>query len=654
MAVKRVVLSLIFCLSTVSLYAAFRDGDNTIAGFRLNSGDLPLRSTGLIISETGEYLQELDSLPVLKPGQVIMRRKDGSGYRFYKGILDTAAFYRKPQFYSAFTFPGWARLSDLILYRFYRAPTEMTGNDENEIYFDNERIYLRQFSRVYYYKNHNWYSIQGIPSLQLGAIELVSAPEGAQVTIDGEQTGLVTPCTIDRLIPGTYNVELFLAHHHFLRKSIRVYPQSKLYASFELLGDMDTVYITGKAPHGVLMLPQPPIDSQFVIDEKKIGDSRIRLEPGDHHVQWNGGFSYQSVDTVLFISEGAIFFFDHQFKRRYGVLRVIPYPVDAEVCIQGKPCRIGEQVLEIPSGRYSISAFRQGFINIIKSTTVEPDSITTCVMDLVQMPDRDGDGFTDNVDKCPDTYGLHDGCPRQRFGDAVEAKVQDLREFVRNDNFSAGFSLMGMIMKIPTRKKFSNFLSTFSSGKIGGINNYRGLTFLNMFEASYRGLFASVELGQWSAGLHYQREDTLELAAGNSRYLVFYDSLDVEPAIFIPSTGVSLGVHYNWSWINVVYSVGYQWEDIILDQVFNTSTGEFQRITFNNDWWFHQLYTEADLHVGEAFMPSLYFKFKFPFGPFKRTRWHVMQAGIQIKLTPALMGKGKRNGLNKVGDKENE
>ena len=82
-------------------------------------------------------------------------------------------------------------------------------------------------------------------------------------------------------------------------------------------------------------------------------------------------------------------------------------------------------------------------------------------------------------------------------------------------------------------------------------------------------------------------------------------------------------------------------EDINIDRYTMSEAGIF-RITFDNDWWFHQLYTELDLQAGEFFVPSVYFKFKFPFGPFRWTRWHVLQAGLQIKLFPHLRKEKKK------------
>ena len=638
---KRFIWGLLLVLfSSGALKSAIRSGDYTIAGFRKTDRPYPQKSSGIIRTETDSILQELQNVVPVKPGQVLMRKKFEGEYRIYKGELDTALFSRVPPMYYVFTIPGWARLSDIVKYRFYRSPTDKPGTDEDIVYFDGERIYVRQFSRIFYFRNNSWFSLEGQPVLPRGAIELTSNPSGADVIINGEQSGLKTPCTIDRMLPGTYVFELMQENYHFFRKSVRIIPDSTIKSSFELISDMDTVYITGEVPYGLLVLPQPPNDTPFILDTIKTRDLKIRLFPGDVRLRWDGGSVYHSVDTILSIPEGKVMYFDYLFKRRYGVLRIVVSPPDAEVCFQNGACMIGEQVMETPSGVYTIDSYRHGFRGIKKEISVIPDTINTCYIDLQLVPDRDGDGFLDSLDKCPDEYGLHDGCPKQKLSDALSSKKEEIQAFLRNDQFTIGVTLLGLITRIPTKKHFANFLSTFSSGKIGGINNYRGLTFFNTLQMMYRGLFCSVELGQWTAGIHYERSDTMHLATKTNEYLVIYDSVfNIEPALFIPSTGVSLGFHYNWSWLNVIYSIGYQWEDIILDQIYNTADGSFTRITFDNDWWFHQLHAEADMHIGDFFAPSIYCRFKFPFGPTKRTRWHTMQAGLQLKVTPSMLKK---------------
>jgi hypothetical protein len=434
-----------------------------------------------------------------------------------------------------------------------------------------------------------------------------------------------------------------LPHYHFTHKEVKVSADSTTLLSFELLSDFDTVYISGSVPYGILMFPQPPIDSMFSVDTMKTNMPKVNLLPGTYRVRWDGGEMYQSVDTTIKILENRITYFDYLFRRRTGMLKVASIPFDAEICVENVPCSYGERTIELPTGKYKIEAQRYGFQNVKTSVDVIADTVTDVTVDLRMNSDRDADGFLDSMDMCPDDYGIYDGCPRRKLSHILAVEKDEVLEYVKNDHPEIGFSMIGFITKTPTNRQFTSFLSTFSGGRIGGINNYRGLTMFNTFHLMYHGLYGSVELGQWASGIRYKRSDTLYLSSKNNKYAVFFDSLQgIEPVISLPSTSFSLGVHYNWSWINVIYSIGYQWEDIVVEKIYNINEDKIEKFVFDNDWWFHQIHFESDFHADALFVPSVYFNLKFPFGPIKRTRWHVLQVGIQMKLFPYSKERGQK------------
>jgi len=146
---------------------------------------------------------------------------------------------------------------------------------------------------------------------------------------------------------------------------------------------------------------------------------------------------------------------------------------------------------------------------------------------------------------------------------------------------------------------------------------------------------AQAELGQWVSGVKFRRPDTLAIHTKNDEYIIWYDSLSkVDPAFFFPSTALSAGFKYRLLNYSVGYSLGYQWEEIILDEIYRVSDGDSVSVVFNNNWWFHEIMVEADLFTDTFLTPSLYAKFKFPFGPTLRTKWHVLQFGLQMRLRP--------------------
>ncbi len=630
---KNVILPILTILLIVDLRADFRSGNFKISSF-LGSNEAPLQlENDIIKGEIDSSLLSIDSINriTLRPGQLIMRKKIRSeSYGFYLGLLDTAAFSLRPPLFS-FRIPQWARLEDMLRYRFYRSPTESIGSDEIIIYFDNERIYTRFFSQLYYFRNGIWFPLVGTSRKPAGSIKVNSNPSGAEVFLDGAATGKTTPCTIEGLLGGEHSLELRLPEYRFFRKSVKVIPDSTTSASFELIADVDTVYIIGDAAYSLLLLPVPPVDRPYLIDDStRIYNARVRLPPGGHRIQWNADERFFPLDTVIEIPEGRVVYFDYLFKLRYGIVRLVPFPADAEICIDRFGCGTGERIEELPAGFYRVNIYRLGFQKVKYDLHVIADSVTTVHFDLRQVADIDGDGYIDSIDMCPDKYGLFNGCPAPHLRSTIRSITDDIKEFIGGDSLTFGVSLIGLVSKTPTNLHFRNFVSFFSSGKTGGANNYRGITFLNSLSVMYRGLFGYLELGQWSGGLQYRRADTLHLGPS---HIVYFDSLfEVEPRMYIRSTSIGVGLHYNKSWLNISYAVGYQWEDIVFDKIINLNDNAFVDVTFDNDWWFHLIGLEADFNRGDMLAPSIYCNFKFPFGHCKRTRWITMNAGFQIKI----------------------
>jgi hypothetical protein len=84
-----------------------------------------------------------------------------------------------------------------------------------------------------------------------------------------------------------------------------------------------------------------------------------------------------------------------------------------------------------------------------------------------------------------------------------------------------------------------------------------------------------------------------------SRYLIYRDSLNgVISSVYIPSTSFRASLHYKLSAIDGAYSIGFQWEDIILKNIFNIQSQKFESVTFNNDYLFHQVHFDAELLDG--------------------------------------------------------
>jgi hypothetical protein len=640
--VKNIVTVIAILIINSVISAAGIRNEFSIAKFKTTERDFSQKNSDIIVNSAGSQLKEIDSIKAIESGGLVLRKKFEPGeYRLFKGRIDTAAFSREPPIYS-FAIPAEFSADQFIVFRLYQMPSKNQSEDLEEVFFDNHNFYVRYFSKVFYNNNGTWFTLEGKRKYPTGNLSVSSTPPGAQIVLNGVPSGRLTPSDLKNVPGGNYAIELFLPNHHFTRKNIRVVADSTVRHSFELMSDFDTITITGTSVHGLLMLPQPPVATNFILDSLSISELILNVESGAHRLRWNGGNEYKSIDTVVIIKPGKVTYFSSPFHRRSGNLKIIPVPKTAEVCIEHLPCSGGEKQFDLPSGMYKVSVEKYGYQKILRDIEVFPDTQITIIIDLQSNSDRDSDGFLDSSDRCPDVYGLYDGCPKRMLKYALSDKMEEVGEYARNDKFRVGFTLFGIISKIPTRKQFANFLSTFSSGKIGGVNNYRGLTFANSVHVMYRGFYSALEFGQWTAGLQYQRPDTMLINTAKNKYLVYYDSVrGVKPVLYLPSTSFCLGFHYNWSFVNIVYGLGYQWEDIVitrLSPVNNVSAEEemFTEVSFDNDWWFHQLNFETDFIGDDFFVPSVYFKFKFPFGSSNWTRWMVFQAGLQMKLGPFL------------------
>ena len=584
-----------------------------------------------------DMLSSLDSPPpFIRPGQAVMRKKFGADYRLYIGELDNNAFRAFPPLFS-FPLPSWSRTGQAMWYRFYTSPVppENRNRDLDVVFFDNERIYVQHHSVIYFMRNEQWDSIASTAGPPYGSLNVDSEPQGAEIYLYGHATGQRTPAAFKNLIAGRYEVEVFLDDYRFRRRSVHVPAGGETSTSFQMLSDFDTLLVFGENQHGVLVLPYPPIDRPYAINDSAVTEFRHRLLEGEYRINWHGGGFYQDIDTVITIPPGLMVYFNVPFERLNGSATFILNPPDALICIEGFPCHVGGLTVELPSGFHTARVNRHGYEPEWRRFVISHGKRYTIRIALDIDVDRDRDGFPDSIDRCPDVWGLYDGCPRPNFKHMTRMKYAELNEYMETEPFSFSVAVMGYVSRSPTNRRFHNFLSSFSGGRPGGMNNYKGINIGNIYQVSHRGFMAQLELGQWLTGVKFRRPDTLTIKTENENYIVWYDSLyQIDPAVFFPSTAISTGFKYRHGKYSVGYSLGFQWEDIIIDEIQRVSDGEMLRVIFNNDWWFHEIMLEADLYTNTFFTPSLYAKFKFPFGPTMQTKWHVLQAGLQFRLRP--------------------
>ncbi len=483
-----------------------------------------------------------------------------------------------------------------------------------------------------------------------GGINVTSTPPNAAIFLNGLKTGRKTPAFFKKIKAGLNTIEVTLSDYLFAKRQINIIPDTTISLSFKLISLSDTAHIIGDLQLGILSLPRAPLNSPYLVDNKQVYSEEITLNAGKHHIVWEGGNIYTSLDTIIEIYPGKLTTFPFLPERLIGKLTVSPFPYDADVYINNRLNSTGLLRTVLSTGSYSVIVQRNGYYPHEQQVAITPGKHLVLEIDLTVIPDRDNDGFLDSCDKCPDVYGLYGGCPKQNRGDAIKRYKEILVGNLKKQPLTFSVNTISYLFRNPTNTGFKDFISYFNDGKFF-CNNQNGLIFANTYTVSFRGFQFAVELGQWLTGLEYKKalHNPIFLKTEEDTSCIFYKdtATGVEPRISFPSTALSCGFNLTIRKFNCTYSLGYQWEDILitdlvpkedLDQFIADSleiyTGRKETIVFDNNFWFHKLRFEFDLGTGRKFLPALYSSFALSVGS-KHTGWHAVQAGVLYKFIPS-------------------
>ncbi len=312
---------------------------------------------------------------------------------------------------------------------------------------------------------------------------------------------------------------------------------------------------------------------------------------------------------------------------------VIPDPGEAVILKGDTILGTGIQQLKMAKGDTSALTIRKyGYLTHDTSCVYTGNiGIDTLRITLKKIRDADGDGFADSVDNCPEEHGFYEGCPRPRLKTVIADKLYEFADSITNDLPACTIRLLGHVSRTPLNPRFRRFLGLFSHfGPI--MNNYRGFCVGNSIRFSGKGMSASFDFGQWLSGLEYRRGDTVCIDTENEQFMILYDSLSGRiPAVFFTSTSAAAGVHFSVGKVDIIYSPGYQWEDIILRNI-TGNNNRSTRAVFNNDHWFHYLHGSVAFPAGRSFLPLLFASLKLPLKPAPYTSWNTVTIGLEVRL----------------------
>ena len=489
-----------------------------------------------------------------------------------------------------------------------------------------------------------------------GAINITSTPADAEIYLNGKKTDYKTPALLTNIRAGLNTIEVSQTDYLFAKRQINIIPDTTISISFMLISLSDTTYVLGDLKLGIIMLPFPPINTPYLVDNKQVYSREFTLNTGKHQIVWEGGNVYSSLDTIIEIFPGKLTTFNFFPQRLTGKLFISPFPLDAEIYLNEHLYSTGELDIEMSTGNYHLLMKRNGYFPHERNITIQPGKNVYLEIDLDIIPDRDGDGFLDSIDLCPDDYGLYCGCPEQNRRQAIRRYKTILFNNLKEQRLAISVNAVGYLFRNPTNAGFRRLLSYFNDGKIFG-NNRNGLTFANNYTVSFRGFLLSCELGQWFSGLEFKKRgyNPVIIETEKNQYCIFYkDSITgLNPKITIPSTKVSAGFNLNIRKFNAAYTLGYQWENIIITDLITKNnydshkyltdslqysipyTGPTTTVEFNNSHWLHTLHFEYTIATLKNVIPALYAEAALSFGSKQETGWHTIQAGILFKFLPS-------------------
>ncbi len=464
------------------------------------------------------------------------------------------------------------------------------------------------------------------------ALRVVSEPAGAEIIINHIRTGKYTPDTIRNLPRSEITVSVLLDDYRYAERTILPTSDTLSTLSFTHLTDFDTLAITGDSLFGILQLPVPPVEAPYLVNEIIEDRENVILSSGIHHIQWDGGISYAPVDTFVEIRSARITSVELKFLRRYGRVSLVTEPDSAALYIDTTLWGIGRLQKPIPAGKHELTVSASGWLTKSRSFLLFPGQTIRDTIRLEISPDRDGDGFYDTVDICPDLHGIYDGCP----------SIQKREELKRLGNyFSKSFAAAPFTVELApflfqyrfaTDRSFRELISLFNDGS-GLFTNYRGVTLLNKIWVS-RGFFiGSVDVGYSFAGLKYEKSWQIPIN-DDSTHILHYDQYrDENPQLGIFSFGVQGGIQLHSDIISFAFLTGYLYEKIELRGISSISresgdTTFIDQSDLNSRW--NSTVRATVSPWNKPLYPRFYGEMSFAPGTEKVTGWIDTRFGVIV------------------------
>ncbi len=197
-----------------------------------------------------------------------------------------------------------------------------------------------------------------------GALKITSVPEGASVSVDGEEKG-ATPLMLPKVATGRHSIRVRLADHRPFVTDVNVALRETTSVQAALQRSAQPVTITSDPTGAEILADGMPLGTTPIHD--------VSLDVGRHTLVVRHDGYEASQHTVAVVPDAPPEPIDLKLTPLPGSLNVISQPRGAAVHLDDEP--IGSTPLEmpqIPAGEHSIRVQKGGFETWDATVTIEP------------------------------------------------------------------------------------------------------------------------------------------------------------------------------------------------------------------------------------------------------------------------------------------
>ncbi|MCK5775947.1 MAG: PEGA domain-containing protein, partial [Bacteroidales bacterium] len=201
-----------------------------------------------------------------------------------------------------------------------------------------------------------------------GSIALISNPEnGAKVIIDGKDTGLKTPCTIDYLQSGEHTVSLRHKWYDPITSKVTINDEQEEKLTVSMEPNFGEVKIFADKESEVY------VDGEY----KGNGVWKGRMLTGIHAVRISKD-SHKASEKKINVSKGEYKDVSVNLVGKYGKLKVVSEPYGAKISLNGlykgnSPVSVSKLLI----GDYTLLIEKEGFSSVIKHIKIEEEATLT-------------------------------------------------------------------------------------------------------------------------------------------------------------------------------------------------------------------------------------------------------------------------------------